>query len=277
MIESHDEFLGAVKRFVEQQRELGDDLWPKPDASNQKQPASVQDASKVEEKLVRDEKAVSQQQTKPVTPVEGVIIQKEEPTLFAPEEESLPWEGLTLDEFREKVLECTLCPLSESRKNVVFGEGSPDADLMFIGEAPGRDEDLQGRPFVGRSGQLLTRMIEAMGLTRQDVYIANILKCRPPNNRDPLPSETETCTPYLKHQLTLIKPKIVCLLGRVAASTLLKTNSSLKMMRGRWHDYEGTKVMVTYHPAALLRNPNLKRAAWEDLKKLRFEMDGTEL
>jgi len=149
---------------------------------------------------------------------------------------------------------CRLCALAETRKNVVFGAGNPDADIVFIGEAPGADEDRQGLPFVGRAGKLLTKMIAYMGLTREDVYIANILKCRPPGNRDPLPSEVACCIEYLYRQLDVIAPKVIVALGRVAAHTLLETTAALKALRGKVHDYRGISLVVTYHPAYLLRN-----------------------
>lgn len=148
---------------------------------------------------------------------------------------------------------------------------------MFIGEAPGADEDAQGVPFVGRAGQLLTRMIEAIKFKRSEVYIGNILKCRPPNNRDPKPEEIEMCEPILLRQIDIIRPKIICALGRISGQTLLRTKATLGALRGKVHDYHGVKFIVTYHPAALLRNPNWKKFAWEDLKMARREFDGLEL
>jgi DNA polymerase len=150
----------------------------------------------------------------------------------------------------------------------VFGVGNPNAKLMFIGEAPGADEDARGEPFVGRAGQLLTKIIGAMGLTREEVYIANILKCRPPQNRDPLPAEVECCEEYLRAQIGLIKPKYICALGRIAAHWLLKTEAPLGALRSGSYTYEGIPVIVTYHPAALLRNPGFKAPCWEDMKKI---------
>ena len=161
------------------------------------------------------------------------------------------------------------CTLSKTRKKVVFGAGKIDAKLMFIGEAPGRDEDLKGEPFVGRAGQLLTKIIEAIDLSREDVYITNILKCRPPDNRDPQESEVRRCEKYLIAQIELIKPKVICALGRVSAQWLLQTNSPLGALRTGENTYQGIPVLVTYHPAALLRNPNWKRPTWEDFKKLK--------
>ncbi len=182
-----------------------------------------------------------------------------------------------LHKLYETVRDCLNCPLGKGRTNLVFGEGNPDADIMFIGEAPGADEDAQGKPFVGRAGKLLTRMIEGMKLHREDVYIGNILKCRPPNNRDPQANEIEMCEPILIRQIKIIKPKIICALGRISGQTLLRTKSTLSSLRGTVHDYHGVKFIVTYHPAALLRNPNWKKPAWEDLKLVRREYDGMEL
>lgn len=183
----------------------------------------------------------------------------------------------SLDDLRGAVEHCLRCPLGEKRTKFVFGSGNPDADVMFVGEAPGAEEDLQGLPFVGRAGHLLTKMIESIKLSREDVYISNVLKCRPPGNRDPLPAEIEQCEPILIRQIELIRPKVICALGRISGQTLLRTNATLGALRGRVHDYHGVKLIVTYHPAALLRNPEWKRPTWEDLKFLRREYDGLEL
>lgn len=168
---------------------------------------------------------------------------------------------------------CTKCALHKSRNNTVFGVGNPDADVVFVGEAPGRDEDLQGEPFVGRAGQLLNKILASIGFQREDVYIANILKCRPPENRDPAPDEVLHCEPYLVRQLEIIEPKVICALGRIAATTLLKTGMSLTKMRQQVHDYHGIPLIPTYHPAALLRNQAWKRPTWEDVQKLRALYD----
>ena len=164
---------------------------------------------------------------------------------------------------------CVACPLSEGRTRVVFGSGAKDADLMFIGEGPGYNEDQQGLPFVGRAGELLTRIIRAIDLDRQDVYIANIVKCRPPNNRDPKPEEVAACIGYLRRQIELVEPRVIVALGRVAAQTLLESSSPIGRMRGSWHEYRGVPLRVTYHPAALLRNNSLKRPTWEDMQVVR--------
>ncbi len=194
-------------------------------------------------------------------------------------EKNLVAKGLTeeprsLEQLYNLIKDCQRCGLAQTRANLVFGEGREDAEVMFVGEAPGRDEDLQGRPFVGKAGQLLTQIIKAIKMNREDVYIANILKCRPPGNRDPLPDEIQCCEPYLKQQIGVINPRIICALGRIAAQTLLKTTAPLSALRGKLHSYQGTKLVVTYHPAALLRNPQLKRPTWEDMKFLRREYDG---
>jgi uracil-DNA glycosylase len=169
---------------------------------------------------------------------------------------------------REDIGECTRCKLhTQGRTQIVFGVGNPTADIMFVGEAPGADEDAQGVPFVGRAGQLLTKMIEAMGFRRDDVYIANVLKCRPPGNRNPEPDEIATCEPYLFRQLASVEPKVVIALGAFAARTLLKTDEPISRLRGRVFDYRGAKLIPTFHPSFLLRSPGYKREAWEDLKK----------
>lgn len=167
---------------------------------------------------------------------------------------------------REDIGDCTRCKLHKGRKNLVFGVGNPNADLMFIGEGPGADEDEQGEPFVGRAGQLLNNMITAMGLRREEVYIANVVKCRPPNNRQPERDECETCMPFLLRQIEIIGPKIVVALGATAAKNLLGLNDSMGNLRGKLYDFRGTKLVVTYHPAFLLRDPRQKKETWKDLQ-----------
>ncbi|MBI2870283.1 MAG: uracil-DNA glycosylase [Candidatus Omnitrophica bacterium] len=174
-----------------------------------------------------------------------------------------------LSAVRETALVCTRCRLSQARHRVVFGSGPARAEIMFVGEAPGFEEDQQGEPFVGPAGQLLTRMIEAMGLKRERVYIANCVKCRPPGNRDPLPDELESCLPYLKTQIERVAPRVIVCLGRVASQTLLKREEPISRLRGRFTLVNGRQVMCTFHPSYLLRNPQEKRLAWEDLKKVR--------
>ena len=175
-----------------------------------------------------------------------------------------------LDEFGKSISTCQKCNLGQHRNKFVFGVGDPHADLMLVGEAPGKEEDLKGEPFVGRAGKLLDKILSAIKMSRhKNVYICNVLKCRPPQNRDPLPDEVEKCEPYLLHQIDLIKPKLIVALGRISGTTLFRVDDTLKSMRGRLHDYHGTPLLVTYHPAALLRNSNLKTYAWEDFQFIR--------
>jgi uracil-DNA glycosylase family 4 len=177
-------------------------------------------------------------------------------------------EVLTLTDVRKELGDCKRCKLHRTRRTIVFGEGNEKATLMFIGEGPGYDEDVQGRPFVGKAGQLLTKIIESIKLTREEVYIANIVKCRPPQNRNPEPDEIQSCNPFLMKQIHAIQPKIICALGTFAAQTLLKTATKISDLRGKIFDLEGIKVIPTYHPAFLLRNPERKREVWEDMKKI---------
>jgi DNA polymerase len=174
-----------------------------------------------------------------------------------------------LDALARLVSTCRNCGLCETRTQTVFADGSPRARLVFVGEAPGRDEDAKGLPFVGRAGQLLDKMIAAIDLRREEVYICNVLKCRPPENRTPLPNEVEQCLPYLAQQIALLKPALICALGLSAAQALLSTKGSMASLRGKTFEYRGIPLIPTYHPAALLRNPSLKREAWEDLKRVR--------
>lgn len=190
-------------------------------------------------------------------PVKNVV---EEPV-----DESLP----PLERVRVKAERCSACRLAAKRTNMVFGEGNPEADIMFIGEGPGEDEDLSGRPFVGKAGQLLTKIIEnGMKIPREQVYIANIVKCRPPANRDPMPDEAQCCIGFLKEQIRIVNPKVLILLGKVAIKNLLGIESSMSKARETTYEYEGIKVFVTYHPSALLRNESFKRPVWEDIKKV---------
>ncbi len=213
----------------------------------------------------------------PVTPSEDLPAPMPLTAISTPEQVNSkpglldPVEALRL--IREDIGDCTRCPLhKQGRKQIVFGVGNPNADLMFIGEAPGADEDLQGEPFVGRSGQLLTNMIKAMGLSREEVYIANIIKCRPPGNRAPERDECATCSPFLMRQIEAVKPKAIVALGAVAAKTLLAINAPMIELRGRWFDFRGTKLAVTYHPAFLLRDPRQKKETWKDLQMVMKEL-----
>lgn len=178
-----------------------------------------------------------------------------------------PWDAL-----RSRAMACTQCALSGTRTNVVFGEGNTDAELMFVGEAPGFDEDREGRPFVGKAGQLLTKIIEAMGFKREEVYIANCLKCRPQDNRNPLPDEIISCSPFLEEQIRLVQPKIICALGKFAAQTLLRTETPISKIRGKFFEYRDIKLLPTFHPAYLLRNPADKKMVWEDMQLILREL-----
>lgn len=182
-----------------------------------------------------------------------------------------------LEAFRRRICTCTRCPLGQTRQRFVFGDGDPGAGILFVGEGPGEEEDRQGLPFVGPAGQLLTKIIEAMKLGREQVYICNAVKCRPPGNRTPSPEELAACAPYLEEQIGIIKPRIICALGRTAAQALLGVHAPLNALRGQLHQYRGIPVVVTYHPAALLRHAEWKRQTWEDVKWLRREYDGTQL
>lgn len=195
-------------------------------------------------------------------------------------EQEPKYAALDLTALNTDAQSCTKCKLHEVRNTVVFGVGNPNADLMFVGEAPGADEDRQGEPFVGRAGKLLTDIITAMKYTRDDVYIANVLKCRPPNNRNPAPDEVETCSPYLLRQIELIQPKVIVALGSFAAQMLLETKTGITALRGSFHQYAPVRqqdnapvIMPTFHPAYLLRNPNAKRDVWEDMQQVMTYID----
>jgi uracil-DNA glycosylase family 4 len=181
----------------------------------------------------------------------------------------------SLDAFRDAICECQKCPLGATRTKFVFGVGNPEADILFVGEAPGADEDRIGEPFVGRAGKLLDKILVAIELDRSKIYIANILKCRPPGNRDPQPDEMNECFPYLEQQIEIIAPRFICALGRVAAQRLLETKMPLGKMRGQWFDKFNAQVMVTYHPAALLRFPDYKKDTWEDVQRLKAAFDAS--
>jgi len=197
-------------------------------------------------------------------PIESQATESSQPAAFFASQAD------ALIAIRTDIGDCTRCKLHTlGRAHIVFGVGNPSADLMFVGEAPGADEDIQGIPFVGRAGQLLTKIIEAIGLKREDVYIANVIKCRPPGNRNPEPDEVDTCEPFLFRQIDVIKPKVIVALGKFAAQTTLRTLDPISRLRGRLYDYRGAKLMPTFHPAYLLRNPSSKREVWEDMKVVR--------
>jgi DNA polymerase len=194
---------------------------------------------------------------------------------IAPEAEKLAPSRETFDEIHAEIGDCTRCPLHRERTNVCHTEGNRKSRLMFVGEAPGADEDAQARPFVGRAGQLLTKIIEAIGYKREDVLIGNVNRCRPPGNRPPTPEEASTCKPYLLREIAIVQPAVIVVLGNTAMKNLLNTNIGITKLRGNFQDYKGIKVMPTFHPAYLLRDPSKKRETWEDLKKVRDYLDQT--
>ncbi len=225
----------------------------------------------VQKEIFGDELFVSKKKTRQSVMKEPLSIYNE-PALFPEEKEE--WEKTkSLNELEKLICDCTKCRLHKGRNKFVFGTGNPSADVLVIGEGPGAEEDKQGLPFVGRAGKLLTDMLKAIKFEREEVYIGNIVKCRPPENRTPMPDEMDTCIPYLKKQCELIQPKLILCLGLTAAKGLLKKKESLGVLRKSIFEYEGAKVMVTYHPAALLRNPHWKKDSWEDLKKFRKMFD----
>lgn len=198
----------------------------------------------------------------------GLGADKDEAGRPACESASKPSFPDTLGNIRDDMGDCRRCSLGDTRTSLVFGVGNPNARLVFVGEAPGRDEDAQGEPFVGEAGRLLTKIIEAMGFSREDVYICNVIKCRPPGNRNPSPEEVEVCHPFLLRQIQAISPEVIVALGTFAAQTLLHTREPISRLRGRFHDYHGIQLMPTFHPAYLLRNPAMKREVWDDMKSV---------
>ena len=252
------ELLTELARSVEAQAELGE--------------AGVSKAvlQEIDANLSREVEKAKQAQATRGPRVTSSPSQEtaEEPIVEVSEGSKRP----TMPSIREELGDCRRCGLCDGRKNIVFGVGSPSADLMFVGEAPGADEDRQGEPFVGKAGQLLTRMIQAMGLQREDVYIANVIKCRPPGNRDPEPDEVLACEPFLIQQIEAIEPKVLITLGRVSASALLRRRVAITRERGRWTEYHGVRLMPTFHPAYLLRNPSAKREVWQDLQAVMAEL-----
>ena len=234
---------------------------------NNPQKKQITEALKDQKEIFGDELFMTNSK-KTKTPYKSKKVKVTEQDLFPAEKE--PWESaVTLKDLEAQINNCTNCVLHKGRNKFVFGSGNPNADVMVVGEGPGAEEDKQGLPFVGRAGQLLTDMLRAINFEREEVYIGNVIKCRPPGNRTPLPDEMDTCLPYLKKQIELIQPKLILCLGLTAAKALLKKRESLGKIRGQVYEFEGIAVMVTYHSAALLRNPNWKRPCWEDLQKFR--------
>jgi DNA polymerase len=223
----------------------------------------------VESSLPRPKGNLAPANPSPIPSVASVVMPPTGPSLFETFEKL---KGDSLLKIREDLGDCTRCKLHKGRNKLVFGDGNPKAKVVFVGEGPGADEDAQGLPFVGRAGKLLTQMIEAMGLQRKDVYICNVVKCRPPQNRAPEPDEVQTCSPYLLRQIDTIQPKVIVCLGAVAAKTLLETTRGISQFRGEWLEWRGHKLMATYHPAYLLRNPPAKADVWKDLQKVMAEL-----
>lgn len=255
------DFIDEVKRFLKFQSELsGGSLYLNSGLKTQNEQTVKHHPQEKQTERQKESTTGFETTTKLSTGRISPVTQ----SLFAVQEEWMNAE--TLDSLNEQICTCMKCPLGKTRTKFVFGVGNPDADVMLIGEAPGADEDRQGEPFVGRAGQLLNKILEAVGLQREEVYICNILKCRPPGNRDPQPPEVEQCEPYLHKQIELVKPKIILALGRIAAQTLLRTGDPLGSLRSQIHDYLGVPMIIVYHPAALLRNPNFKKTMWEDIK-----------
>lgn len=256
-------------RSLELQKEIfGDELFTSKEKSVQRTPSENRKTEVVYETAKPQIKKSSSPKIELPKPADPSKVNEPQPEIFNTISES--WiSSNSLDELNKLICNCTKCDLHNGRNNFVFGSGNSNADVMVIGEGPGAEEDKQGLPFVGRAGQLLTDILKAIKFSREEVYIGNIVKCRPPENRTPTSSEMETCIPYLKKQIELIKPKAILCLGLTAALGLLKKKDSLTNMRGKIFLYEGIKVMVTYHPAALLRNPNWKKGCWEDVKQFR--------
>jgi uracil-DNA glycosylase family 4 len=231
----------------------------------------AQQAASIAEEITLPKPIQKSQSARPVsatpqpTPKLNVLPRSSDVSLF---ESTRKIADDSLPKILADIGDCTRCKLHRGRNKLVFGDGNPNAQLVFVGEGPGRDEDAQGLPFVGRAGKLLNQMIEAMGLQRKDVYICNIVKCRPPENRAPEKDEVEICSPFLLRQLDTIAPKVIVCLGSVAAQTLLETNRGISQFRGQWLDFRGRKLMATYHPAYLLRNPSAKGEVWKDLQKV---------
>jgi DNA polymerase len=240
-----DKILDKVENYLQYQKERGDKFVLKPSPR-----PSKKDVSKI---------------------INNIIVPHNVEKINSPLGD---WQNAAnLPDLKSAICNCQECPLGQQRTKFVFGEGNPNADIMIIGEAPGRDEDLQGMPFVGRAGQLLTKILESIGLSRDEVFIGNICKCRPPENRQPETSEVEKCEPYLVKQIELINPAFILSLGLTSINTLLKTKNKMADIRGQIFDYHAKKLLVTYHPAALLRNPNWKRFVWEDMKNLKSLYD----
>ncbi len=274
-----------AKRFLAQQAQHRSRLWVAPpgnlvETAPQPEPeaeAPAEPMNAVDKVPLQPETMASNREQSPMQASQDWSrgAPEPEPVVPVPGEIEDPFPAYTdLDSFRNAIHRCEKCPLGKTRNEFVFGAGDPKARLVLVGEAPGAEEDKKGEPFVGRAGQLLDKILAAIDLKRgEDVFICNILKCRPPNNRDPQPSEVEQCEPHLVKQLQLLQPKLILALGRISAQTLLRTSESLTSLRGKVHDYHGVGLMVTYHPAALLRNPKWKHPTWEDVQAVKKYLD----
>jgi uracil-DNA glycosylase len=268
--DEYKNLLSDTQRFFKQQRELYGEELPLDKIAAPIETETIALSSSVYHPL----ETVSMKKTESVTPAVDLFESKPTPSQSVKETlHAYPAEAWTsaetIDGLNSMINTCKKCGLGHTRKKFVFGVGNSHADVVVVGEAPGADEDEKGEPFVGRAGQLLTKILEAIQFKREEIFICNILKCRPPNNRDPQAEEIDSCEPYLWKQLEIIKPKLILCAGRIAGQSLLKTNASLGQLRGKMHDYRGIPLMVTYHPAALLRNPNWKRPCWEDVQQFR--------
>jgi uracil-DNA glycosylase len=269
MPESIPESLQArIEERLRYYEDLGIRLFYRDRSAGEASPIPIA-ASSEENSLAKLKSKVALPVSTSLAPRVLPVVVPSGPSLFEAVEKI---KGDSLLKIREDLGECTRCKLHKTRHKIVFGDGSEKAQLVFIGEGPGADEDAQGLPFVGRAGKLLTQMIEAMGLHRKDVYICNVVKCRPPENRTPEPDEVQTCSPYLLRQIDAINPKVIVCLGAVAAKTLLETTRGISHFRGEWQEWRGRKLMATYHPAYLLRNPPAKADVWKDLQKVMAEL-----
>ncbi len=259
------ELLDQVRAYVEYQQSTGLDAFPR----RPRTPTPGRDAEPAARTPTRSPALVSSPRPA-VAPPPAAKVVATSGDLFA----TGVRHATTLDELRAELGDCQRCKLWKGRTHIVYGVGNPHAKLMFVGEGPGRDEDLQAEPFVGRAGQLLTEIItKGMKMRRQDVYIANVIKCRPPENRNPEPDEITACEPFLRRQIDIIQPKVLVALGTFAAQTLLGMRVPISRLRGHWYDYQGVKLMPTLHPAYLLRNPNDKKLVWEDIKMVLRELE----
>jgi uracil-DNA glycosylase len=263
------EVLAALNDWLETQAAFGPLSVLPPDFDKDKllSPQALKEISDLKSKLISSKTTEAKREQIRPDKKSVVIPPKKTKVVESPAKiEKIELDYSDLESMQKEICDCSKCPLSQTRNSFVFGRGLPEADFVIVGEAPGSEEDQQGEPFVGPSGQLLDKMLAAIGFARGEAYICNIVKCRPPGNRDPKTQEVAACIPYLRQQIQLIKPKLILAVGRVAGKTLLQNESTLREMRGSCHSYDGIPLMVTYHPSALLRNPHWKKPAWVDLQ-----------